>query len=286
MKALKSRAALLAGALAFSLAAFAADPTLHEVYQAADAGRIKEAESMMVQVLRDHPNSAKAHFVEAELHAREGRLEAAQGELGTAERLAPGLGFAKPEAVEALKQRLDRGARVAPVGSFAAHAQAPASTSLPWGPILVGLGLLAALAFFIRSLGRSRPVAGNAPDRVPVAGPAGYGGQGGYGGGYGQPVGAGGVGPVGPSAGGMGSGMLGGLATGAAVGAGIVAGEALMHRVFDGGARAAPHEAQVFQPLDYPLEPGAQYAMGGEDFGIRDAGGWDDGAPVAGDDWN
>ena len=86
--------------------AFAADPTLHEVYQAAEAGNYREAQAMMDQVLRDHPNSAKAHFVEAELLAKQGRLAEARGELATAERLQPGLPFAKPGSVEELKARL------------------------------------------------------------------------------------------------------------------------------------------------------------------------------------
>ena len=38
---------------------FAADPSLHEVYQAVEAGHLKQAETMMDQVLRDHPNSAR-----------------------------------------------------------------------------------------------------------------------------------------------------------------------------------------------------------------------------------
>ena len=68
----------------------ATDPTMHQVYQAAEAGRFSEAQGMMDQVLRDHPNSAKAHFVEAELLAKQGRLADAAAELGSAQRLAPG----------------------------------------------------------------------------------------------------------------------------------------------------------------------------------------------------
>ena len=77
---------------------FAADPSLHQVYQAAEAGHYPEAQSMMDQVLRDHPNSAKAHFVEAELLARQGKTASAKAELKTAEQLDPGLQFAKPGA--------------------------------------------------------------------------------------------------------------------------------------------------------------------------------------------
>src|SRR5471032_2475092 len=91
----------------FAGSSIAADePTLHQVYQAADAGRLNEARGMMDKVLRDHPNSAKAHFVEAELLTMQGRLTNADAELRTAERLAPGLPFAMPQAVENLTQRI------------------------------------------------------------------------------------------------------------------------------------------------------------------------------------
>ena len=87
--------------------AFAEDePTMHQVYLAAEAGKFNEAQSMMDKVLRDHPNSAKAHFVEAELLAKQGLFSNAGVELNTAERLQPGLPFAKPEAVKNLKSRI------------------------------------------------------------------------------------------------------------------------------------------------------------------------------------
>src|SRR5436190_1777948 len=90
-----------------SLSAYAAqDISMHQVYMAAEAGKFDDAQAMMDKVLRDHPNSAKAHFVEAELLVRQGQNDRAQTELNTAERLAPGLPFAKPQAVRNLKARL------------------------------------------------------------------------------------------------------------------------------------------------------------------------------------
>jgi Flp pilus assembly protein TadD len=62
---------------------------------------------MMQQVLVAHPNSAKAHFVQAELSARQGNLARAQEELTTAEKLAPGLPFAKPESGAATAQSIE-----------------------------------------------------------------------------------------------------------------------------------------------------------------------------------
>ena len=82
------------------------DATMHQVYLAAEAGKFNEAQSMMDKVLQDHPNSAKAHFVEAELLAKQGLFSNAGEELNTAERLQPGLSFAKPEALQNLKSRI------------------------------------------------------------------------------------------------------------------------------------------------------------------------------------
>jgi uncharacterized protein len=250
--------------------AFAADPTLHEVYRAAEAGNYREAQAMMDQVLRDHPNSAKAHFVEAELLAKQGRLASAQTELAIAERLDPGLSFASPRAVQELKARL---ASSLGLGQPAARVL-PSSTSggFPWGPLLLVLGLVAVIAFVVSRLRQSST---NAAQRsgLPT-----------YGGGAGpaQPYGAGGVGPVAPPAGGMGSGILGGLATGAAVGAGVVAGEALMHRVLDGHRSEEPLLGSQGGASEGPQQPDD---MGGSDFGVADGSSWDDSSVGGGDDW-
>jgi len=92
---------LLFFALCFTAPSFAeGEPTMHDVYLAAEAGRFNDAQSMMDKVLRDHPNSAKAHFVEAEILAKQGLFSNAGSELDTAERLQPGLAFVKPETLQ------------------------------------------------------------------------------------------------------------------------------------------------------------------------------------------
>ena len=68
-------AAALTLAVSFSapvLADAAADPTVHQIYEAAEAGRFDQAQQMMDQVLKDHPQSAKAHYVAAPLLWRAG----------------------------------------------------------------------------------------------------------------------------------------------------------------------------------------------------------------------
>jgi hypothetical protein len=252
----------------------AQDPTLHQVYQAAQAGRMDEAQSMMQQVLRDHPNSAKAHFVEAELLAKQNRLASAKSEFDTAQRLAPGLPFAKPQAVQNLERRLSS----SPI--HAVNGFAPAGTGfrsgsgsgLPWGTILIGGALVAALFFFIRSRNRySAPFS-------PAGGSGARYGSSGYGMQPYAPNGA--YAPMG-QAGGIGSGIVSGLATGAAMGAGVVAGEALMHHFTDGNRPS-------FNPMSAPVDNGWDATpddMGGNDFGIADNSSWDDSGSDVVDDW-
>src|ERR1039457_4238641 len=92
-------AAALTVAVSFSapvLADAAADPTVHQIYQAAEAGRFDQAQQMMDQVLKDHPKSAKAHYVQSELYAKEGKTALARAQLGQAEELEPGLPHENP----------------------------------------------------------------------------------------------------------------------------------------------------------------------------------------------
>lgn len=293
MKRLLSTLSLLA-MLGASLPALATEPTLHQVYQAAEAGRMAEAQQMMKEVLQQHPNSAKAHFVEAELLASEGRLAQAAGELATAEKLAPGLPFAKPESVSALRQRLEhRSTSTSPAAAQLSAASAGNDSGLPWGMIFGGLGLVAFILWASRLMSQRNAPAGSpqpaygggyASPAAPAA-PA-YNGNGAPG--YGYP----GMAPAPTQSSGLGSQMLGGLATGAAVGAGVVAGEALMHHFLDGNsgtAHAAQPTVTPFQNFDpSPNMPNLLDDMGGNDFGIADSASWDDGGSAASDDsdWN
>jgi cytochrome c-type biogenesis protein CcmH/NrfG len=82
------------------------DPTVHQIYQEFRAGHLERAQRMLDQVLRDHPRSAKAHFIQAEIDAAEGHRDLARSELARAEELKPGLPDVKPRAVKELKEKL------------------------------------------------------------------------------------------------------------------------------------------------------------------------------------
>ena len=287
---------LLLSLMLFAGLAMAEDgPTLDQVYKAAESGKLDEAQKMMDVVLKSHPNSAKAHFVEAELLAKQGQLGRAESELNTAERLKPGLPFAKPQAVQDLKNRIATTHRVSQsqYGSSQSHyGNNEESKPFPWGMLLLGVGAIAVLFFIIRAMtarnqGSSQLAQGGyqangmraqAPMQ-PYGGGMGpsYGGQAPMGGQRGAPMAAGG---------GRGSGSMGGLATGAAVGVGMVAGEALAHHFMDGNHSAAPTAAAPVAD-SWADSSGS---MGGNDFGIADNSSWGDDSNIAssdggGSDW-
>lgn len=254
-KGLKTAVFILCLVLAGTAMA-AATPSVDDIYQAAKAGRLSDAQHMVEQVIAQHPNSAKAHFVAAEIYAREGKVAQARNELQTAQRLRPGLPFANPQSLQKLQTAL-----AVPVPAHAASAR----SSFPLGSLVLLLVAGFILVMVIRAL-----MSRNNSQTVYPAG---------------QPYPPGGYGPGGmypaPS-GGLGSSILGGLATGAAVGAGMVAGEELAHHFLDGGNTQPAQQANV------------NGDMGGADFGITDAGSWDDSSNLAdfssgdlgGDDWS
>jgi len=263
-------------ALAISFAAISApavtgaDPTVSQIYEAASAGHLDQAQAMMDQVLRDHPNSAKAHYVQAELYAREGKMALGRSALNQAEQLKPGLPDEDPRSVQELKAELGMGSPAMP-GERSGMRPAPAAVHFPWGAVLILVLVVGAfwMLFRRRNTYAQYPAAGGAP---------GYGPGGNGPGGYGP-----GGGPVGPG-GGIGSSIAGGLAGGLAAGAGIVAGEELAHHFLDGGQP----QGGVIPPAnagEWEKErPNTD--MGGADFGVNDPGSWDDGGGGGdGGDW-
>jgi len=230
-----------------------ADPTANQIYEAARTGQLARAEQMITQVLRDHPQSAKAHFVAAEVYARAGDFGTARRELAAAETLQPGLPFESGAKVAALRSQISGGR----ASGYAGYA--PSRPSVPWGWIVAIVGGIALVWIVMRrraAYSQSGNLPATGPGLPPGSGPYPYG-----------PYGPGGVAPYGG-----GSGIMGNLATGLAVGAGVAAGEELVHRVLDpshGGVVPAA-EAGVREP------PPDNADMGGNDFGVSDPGSWDD----------
>lgn len=86
----------------------AQEPTVTQIYAAAQAGKLELAQAMVKQVLVAHPDSAKAHFVQSEIYIRQGNISKARDALNAAERLAPGLPFATEAAIKALRSQLNK----------------------------------------------------------------------------------------------------------------------------------------------------------------------------------
>ncbi len=259
--------------LSFSTLALANEPSLHEVYQKIQAGQLAQADVMMKEVLQNHPNSAKAHYIMAELRLKEGRLEQARAELARAEKLAPGLPFAQVDSVQKLRTQLAAGSKVS--GSNLANNAAP--TSIFSSPIfwLLMVVLVGGLIYFMKQRKREQanaaalgkgPQSGSTPNPTGGPGPNSPGGPGSPN----APAGA-------PSTGFGGSGLMGSLATGAALGAGMVAGQALASHLM-GGEHGNRDSSGNIQP--------AQAGRDNTDFGVRDVSTWEDSGNAGNSDWD
>jgi hypothetical protein len=242
------------------------DATLSQVYVAARTGHLDQARQMMNQVLRDHPNSAKAHYVAAEVDAASGNFDLGRQELRLAEDLAPGLPFAESESVRDLQHKLSR----TPLLQMPPErSQTPAG--FPWSALAVagiGIGVVLVLVFVRRhaptnsyaqprALVPPSPAAGS-PETAAVAG---------------VPPGAGaGIGPS----------IAGGLAGGLAAGAGIVAAEEIARNLLNSGEHDVSSPPISETALEHERDP-----LGGADFGTSNASSWiDEDQASGGDDWN
>ena len=238
-----------------------AEATLPQVSQAIQSGQLAKADAMMKEVLQNHPNSAKAHYIAAELYLKEGKLDAARNAFARAENLAPGLPFAQAESVQRLQTQLRTtnalGQESAGVGSIL-------SNPLFW--ILIAI-LIAGVVFFMKNRKRPEPVqVYNAPTaNSPYPGAPGS-----------YPPGA--PGYPGAAAPGAGSGLMGSLATGAALGAGMVAGQALASHLMGSGNQANPGNVNNdFNQVGGPVADAPN-------FGVRDGSSWDDAGSNSWDD--
>jgi len=261
---LKCMVSVCASAVLLTSNVAMAEATLPQVSQAIQSGQLAKADAMMKEVLQNHPNSAKAHYIAAELYLKEGKLDAARNAFVRAENLAPGLPFAQAESVQRLQTQLRTTNAPVPesagVGSIL-------SSPLFW--ILIAI-LIAGVVFFMKNRKRPEPVqVYNAPTaNSPYPGAPGAPGS--------YPPGA--PGAPGAPAPGMGGGLMGSLATGAALGAGMVAGQALASHLMGGGNQANPGNVNNdFNKVGGP-------AADAPNFGVRDGSSWDDAGSNSWDD--
>ena len=260
--------ALLSGA---ALAWADTEPTLQQIYASAQAGKLDEAQVMVQQVLLSHPKSAKAFYVQSELYARQGDVAHARKSLAMAEQYAPGLPFARPESVQALRAQLAAPAvpqQPAPVANYESRPPPERSSSWLMPALLAGGVIIIGFLLFRR---RAPVPQAYGPGGVPLQPQTDYSQYPQY-----QPQ-------PGTSMGGR---IAGGVATGLAVGAGVLAAEAIGRKLMgdDGSAHAADHTSRDgYTPLSGNSD------MGGNDFGISDGVSWDSGSSDSGGgggDWD
>jgi hypothetical protein len=265
-------------ALAFAL------PSTDEVQAAVRAGNYAQADTMMREVVEAKPQSAKAHYIYAEILAREGKFGDAATQARAAREIDPAIGFTDPAKFRSFEQELQRanGQVIDQTGGAAPSSHVAPQRATGGVPGWVWAGGLAIVAFFVLRAVMRRASGG-------VGGGNNGGGfmrQGGYpvpNNGYGQ---GGGYGyNNGPSMGG--GAMRTGLAAAGGLAAGMLAEKYLEGRREDGAAGNAGanwDNGQSSAANDLENRSVDFGNGGGWDAGGSDGGGFDPGGGGGGND--
>src|ERR1700760_3118215 len=100
-------------------------PSVNDVQAAVKAGDFPKAESMMQEVVADKPQSAKAHYLYAEILAHDAKFSEAAAQARKARELDPALSFTNdPAKFRSFEQELQR-AQAAPATGTQGVPQAP-----------------------------------------------------------------------------------------------------------------------------------------------------------------
>ncbi|OIQ69301.1 hypothetical protein GALL_490990 [mine drainage metagenome] len=240
----------------FAAMASAAQPTPHDIQAAIQSGHFAQADRAIAQVLAAHPDSAKAHYADAQLLADEGKWPLAQAELNRAEHLDSAMGFVRPDVLTAFTRQVQE------------HTQGAAAPSASPGFLLGAMAFVLIFVYLVAEMFRARtrpivmPPAGMPPGATPMGTTI-------------DPP----EGPAAPPAGG--SGLLGALGTGLAAGAGFAAGEALVDKLLESGHKAMDSSSGMDIP---PVDS----IPNDQDVGSTDANDWSDDSADAGtgDSWS
>jgi len=173
----RALAALLT-ALACTLAL--ALPTPKDINAAVEAGDFKRAETLLLEVLAEKPNSAKAHYELGEVLAREKRYDEALAQLQKARTIDPALKFASsPDKFQQVLDKVGAAAASAKVATQAVASPAAASAApaperrdsgFPTGYIVGGILLIVLVVVLIRrSNAATRAPQGMYPALRPMA---------------------------------------------------------------------------------------------------------------------
>jgi tetratricopeptide (TPR) repeat protein len=135
-----------------------------QIDAAVQHGDYAGAEQIIEHVLQQHPNSAKAHYIHAEILVRLDRLAEAQHETRVAKKLDPQIHFTSAENFGKFEARLaiathQHSTAGNPVQSVVPVSSTPDNQSLPVAPIIGGVVVLILLAMLIARLFSRRAVA-------------------------------------------------------------------------------------------------------------------------------
>lgn len=214
-------AAALAVAPLSSACAQAQGPTPRQIQAMIVAGQSGQATQALKGILGQHPESGVAWYLLAEAQDASGHENAAAQALAKADQYAPGLPFANPQDVAALRAHITNRLQA----SGAHHSSGGVSIVLL---VIVALIALFVLLRMVAGWGRRSPM--NRP----------------YPGNPNMPYG--GYGPNGPYPNGSGGGLGSSIITGLAAGAGFAAGERIIGGLMGGNdAQAAPPDFSAGQ---------------------------------------
>jgi hypothetical protein len=283
--------------LAFGLSPCWALPTLQDVQAQVRQGNYAQAETMMSEVVAAKPDSAKAHYIYAEVLAHNAHFDQAAEQARQAQAIDPALGFTKPAKFREFQQLLEREQQSARTpnassmtpalgGGFGSNVQRK-EHGMGGIPGWVWGGLIALVAFVLWRMVQANR-ANLSPSFMPAApagaypvAPAGpyYGGPGG---GYGQAgYGAPGAGPgFGGSALRTGAAVVGGMAAGALI-------DEMLHSNREGAGNQpfSGFERDSFAPGNQPNVAADELERRDVDFGNGNdwsSGGGSDGSDLGG----
>jgi microcystin-dependent protein len=243
-----------------------------QIQSAVQHGDYASAETLIEKVLQEHPSSAKAHYIHAEILAHTHHLAQAQQEAVTAKNLDQQITFTSPEKFgqfeaylnTAIHQQTHATAQTQSTQVVPAQPQPVPDHGTSIMPALIGALVFAVLAVLIARMFSRRPtVISNGPS---------YGN--GIPNGYGTPPN--GTGNTTIINNGTGSGIGGNVAAGLG---GLAAGMMLERALDSRGevVREVPVNESPYPPADASVPNYAEQQLDDMPFDMGNGGGWDDG---------
>lgn len=246
-------------------------PSLEDVEHAVHRNDYVSAESMTREVVNAQPNTAKPHYILAEILAHEGKINEARTQAAQAKQLDPAIRFTTPDKFARFEAELNGGTpapRAVNEPPRKAETSGGSSSSFLWVVLIVG-GLIAFFAMRRRAMPPSYGAYNN--PNAPMPGQPGYGAPG-YPPGY-PPQGGGAGHSVAAGLGGLAAGML---AEHLIEGAMDRRHDANGNPLYTPSGDSSPNESVENRPVDFGSGNDWSSDSGGDSGGGFDGGGGGD----------